>query len=82
MRVNAISPGPIKDTEGMARLTADPASEAALKARLALRDYGTRQDIAQAALYLASEAAAYVTGTILNVDGGNDLGDASADALN
>ena len=39
------------------------------------------RDIAEAAMYLSSEAARYVTGTILNVDGGNDLGDASTDAL-
>ena len=80
VRVNGISPGPIADTEGMRRL-ADPAQEKALKARLALRDYGTKGDIAEAALYLASPAAKYVTGAILNVDGGTDLGDASADAL-
>lgn len=80
VRVNAISPGPIADTEGMKRL-ADPARERAIKQRLALRDYGTKADIAEAALYLSSAAAKYVTGTILNVDGGSDLGDASADAL-
>jgi NAD(P)-dependent dehydrogenase (short-subunit alcohol dehydrogenase family) len=81
VRVNAISPGPIADTEGMKRL-ADPEREAAIKKRLALRDYGTKADIAEAAMYLSSAAAKYVTGTILNVDGGSDLGDASADALN
>ena len=81
IRVNAISPGPIADTEGMARLAADPAREAAIKNRLALRDYGRKDDIAEAAMYLSSDAARYVTGMILNVDGGNDLGDASADAL-
>lgn len=80
VRVNAISPGPIADTEGMKRL-ADPEREAAIKKRLALRDYGTKADIAEAAMYLSSLAAKYVTGTILNVDGGSDLGDASADAL-
>lgn len=80
IRVNAISPGPIADTEGMARL-ADPARERAIKGRLALRDYGAKTDIADAALFLASDAAKYVTGTILNVDGGSDLGDASANAL-
>lgn len=80
IRVNAISPGPIADTEGMKRL-ADPAREAKIKKSLALRDYGTKADIGEAALWLSSSAAKYVTGTILNVDGGNDLGDASADAL-
>lgn len=80
IRVNAISPGPIADTEGMKRL-ADPAREAKIKKSLALRDYGTKADIGEAALWLSSAAAKYVTGTILNVDGGNDLGDASAEAL-
>ena len=80
VRVNAISPGPIADTEGMRRL-ADPAREAKLKGSLALRDYGTKADIAEAAMFLSSPAAKYITGTILNVDGGNDIGDASADAL-
>lgn len=81
IRVNGISPGPIADTEGMARLAADPAREKAIKARLALRDYGRKDDIADAAMYLSSDAARYVTGTILNVDGGSDLGDAGQDAL-
>ena len=81
IRVNAISPGPIGDTEGMARLAADPAHEAQIKRGLALRDYGTKDDIAEAAMYLSSDAAKYVTGAILNVDGGSDLGDASADAI-
>ncbi|MFT3977416.1 MAG: SDR family oxidoreductase [Sphingomonas bacterium] len=80
VRVNAISPGPIGDTEGMRRL-ADPAREKAIKGRLALRDYGTKRDIADAALFLSSPEAKYITGTILNVDGGSDLGDASADAV-
>lgn len=81
VRVNGISPGPIADTEGMKRLGGDPAMEARIKARLALRDYGTKDDIAEAAMYLSSDAAKYVTGTILNVDGGSDLGDAGGDAL-
>jgi NAD(P)-dependent dehydrogenase (short-subunit alcohol dehydrogenase family) len=81
IRVNAISPGPIADTEGMARLAADPEREAEIKRRLALRDYGTKDDIAEAAMYLSSDAAKYVTGAILNVDGGSDLGDAGADAI-
>ena len=79
VRVNAISPGPIGDTEGMARL-APGAMGDAIKARIALRDYGTKDDIADACLWLASDAARYVTGAIINVDGGSEY-DASGDAL-
>jgi NAD(P)-dependent dehydrogenase (short-subunit alcohol dehydrogenase family) len=80
VRVNAVSPGPIGDTEGMARL-APGAMGDAIKARIALRDYGTKDDIADACLWLASDAAAYVTGSIIDVDGGSGY-DASGDALN
>ena len=73
--------GPIADTEGMARLAPTPEAEARYKARLALRDYGTKDDIADAAMYLSSDNAHFVTGTILDCDGGSKLGDASADAL-
>lgn len=81
VRVNAISPGPIADTEGIARLAPDPAMEARSKARIALRDYGTKSDIAEMALYLASDSARYITGSIFNVDGGSELGDATANAI-
>jgi NAD(P)-dependent dehydrogenase (short-subunit alcohol dehydrogenase family) len=81
VRVNAISPGPIADTEGMARLAPSDQAEATIKGRIALRDYGTKTDIAEAVLYLASDAARYVTGTILNVDGGSELGDAGPNAI-
>ena len=77
VRVNAISPGPIADTEGMRRLAPTPEAEHAIKSRIALRDYGSKLDIAEAALYLSTDSAKYITGTILNVDGGSELGDAS-----
>lgn len=81
IRVNAISPGPIADTEGMRRLAATPEAEAFFKSRLALRDYGTKQDVGDTALFLASESARYITGSIIDCDGGCKLGDASvADA--
>lgn len=81
VRVNAISPGPIADTEGMLRLAPTDQAEATIKGRIALRDYGTKGDIAEAALFLASDSARYITGTILNVDGGSELGDAQPDAI-
>lgn len=77
VRVNAISPGPIAGTEGMARLTPTAEAEAQLKARLALRDYGTPRDIAELALFVSSDSARYMTGAILYCDGGSVLGDSS-----
>jgi NAD(P)-dependent dehydrogenase (short-subunit alcohol dehydrogenase family) len=81
VRVNAVSPGPIAGTEGMARLASTPEREQAIKSRLALRDYGRIEDIAQTALFLCSDAARYITGSIVDCDGGSVLGDASGDAL-
>lgn len=81
VRVNAISPGPIGDTEGMSRLAPSDEATAALKAKIPLRDYGTKKDIADLALFLCSDNAKYITGAIIDCDGGSVLGDASADAL-
>lgn len=81
VRVNAVSPGPIGDTEGMSRLAPNEDFVKSSKARIPLRDWGTKDDIADACLWLASDAARYVSGAIINVDGGSELGDASADAL-
>ena len=81
VRVNAISPGPIADTEGIARLAPSDQAEATIKGRIALRDYGTKGDVAEMALFLASESARYITGSIFNVDGGSELGDAAPNAI-
>jgi NAD(P)-dependent dehydrogenase (short-subunit alcohol dehydrogenase family) len=81
VRVNAISPGPIAETEGMARLASTPEAETAWKDRIALRDFGTKRDIAEMVLFLASEASSYVTGSIFDCDGGWTLGDSSEHAL-
>jgi NAD(P)-dependent dehydrogenase (short-subunit alcohol dehydrogenase family) len=73
VRVNAISPGPIRDTEGMSRLTPTPESEASLKRVIPLGDYGEKRDISDLAVYLCSDSAKYITGTILDCDGGFSL---------
>ena len=77
VRVNAISPGPIDETEGMDRLAPTEEAREQYREALALKRFGTKDDIANAALWLSSEHAAYVTGTILEVEGGTTLGDAS-----
>lgn len=71
IRVNGISPGPIADTEGVRRLTPPGAEgQAAARASVPLGRYGRKEEIAAAACFLASAEAAYITGTILDVDGG------------
>lgn len=73
IRVNTISPGPIGDTEGVQRMYVD-AGKGDLEARkTALGRFGKKADIANAAVYLASDLAAYVTGDNVVVDGGRWL---------
>jgi peroxisomal 2,4-dienoyl-CoA reductase len=69
IRVNAIAPGPIDDTEGMTRLAPKDMKEKLAKA-VPLGRFGTVEDIANAALFLASDAASYVHGEVFVVDGG------------
>ena len=72
VRANSIVPGPIEGTEGMKRLSR-PELDTKNKATIPLRRYGTVDDIGQAAVFLASPLAAYITGTVLCVDGGSNL---------
>jgi peroxisomal 2,4-dienoyl-CoA reductase len=72
IRVCTIAPGPIGDTEGMRRL-APLGADKKMAEEVPLRRLGTIQDIANAALFLASDGADYVTGEILVVDGGQWL---------
>ena len=81
VRVNGISPGPIADTEGMARLTPTKEAEDLMKARVPARRFGTKDEIGQLAAFLCSPAADYISGSIYNCDGGSELGDSSADTL-
>jgi peroxisomal 2,4-dienoyl-CoA reductase len=69
IRVNGIAPGPIADTEGVRRLTTGKSLENVLKQSPVGR-LGTIDDIANATLYLVSDAASYVNGVTLVVDGG------------
>lgn len=74
VRVNAISPGPIGDTEGMRRLAPTPDAMAAVAQSVPLGRMGRLEDVANMAMMLSSPLAAYVTGVVLPVDGGSALG--------
>jgi NAD(P)-dependent dehydrogenase (short-subunit alcohol dehydrogenase family) len=78
VRVNAIAPGPIADTEGMSRLANTPEALQAWVDCMPLKRMGTKQDISRAALWLCSEQASFITGVVLSVDGGVALGGSSA----
>ncbi|HCY99834.1 MAG: short-chain dehydrogenase [Rhodobacterales bacterium RIFCSPHIGHO2_02_FULL_62_130] len=67
---NTIAPGPIGGTEGVKRLY----EEAGQSTGVPLGRLGRGEDIAQAALYLCSDASRFVTGTDLVVDGGRQRG--------
>ena len=75
IRVNGVSPGPIADTEGLARLTGEGDLADRVQAALALPYFGRGSDVGEAVAFLCSDAASYVTGTILDCDGGMRLGD-------
>jgi len=72
IRVNGIAPGPIEDTEGMKRLVPDVIKEK-LKKKIPLGRFGRIKDIETAALFLCSDAASFINGAILVVDGGQWL---------
>ncbi|GMG81217.1 SDR family oxidoreductase [Paralimibaculum aggregatum] len=69
IRVNAIAPG-FMATEANAAWVADDGVTGMLKARSPLGRWGAPEEIAGAAVFLASPAASYVTGAVLVVDGG------------
>lgn len=72
VRVNAIAPGPIGDTEGARRLFPGPVADR-LRAQIPIRRLGAIEDIASLALFVLSEAGSNLNGAILVSDGGLSL---------
>lgn len=73
IRVNSINPGPIEGTEGVRRLVpGKKAADARIKG-IPLRRMGQIDDVANLAAFLSSDAASYITGAVIPVDGGTML---------
>ena len=74
IRVNAVAPGPIADTEGMRRLApGDGEARRRLEQGMPIGRWGSVAEVADAVLFLVSPAASFITGTTLVVDGGQSL---------
>lgn len=77
IRVNSLVPGPIDGTEGMARLAPTPELMEYTKESVPMKRLGLPEDLGNAALFLASPLASYLSGAIIPVDGGWSLSGAS-----
>jgi len=69
VNVNAIAPG-YMDTDNTEALRNDPARSESILERIPAGRWGTVEDVAGAAVFLASKSADYIHGTVLTVDGG------------
>jgi NAD(P)-dependent dehydrogenase (short-subunit alcohol dehydrogenase family) len=69
IRVNAVAPGPI-DTGMLTRFTGTPENKAALVTTVPMNRLGRSEEIANAIVFIASDEASFITGHVLNVDGG------------
>jgi peroxisomal 2,4-dienoyl-CoA reductase len=69
IRVNGLAPGPVDGTEGVRRLVTD-AARATIARQCPLGRMATIDEVASAAVFLCSDASAFVTGVTLVIDGG------------
>lgn len=81
VRVNSIAPGAVDETEGMARLAPTPEIRKMVTHAIPLRRFATKDEIANLAIFLCSDAAQYITGTVMVCDGGQSLGGFSFDKI-
>ena len=81
VRINSIAPGPIAETEGMDRLAPTEAIKEKVRMSVPVQRFGNAEEIGNAAMFLSSDAGAYISGVVLPVDGGWSVAGASAAAL-
>ncbi len=73
VRVNVVTPGPVDDTEGMRRLAPTEEIRNGLMRAIPMGRFASKDEIADLALFLCSDAAAYITGAVFVCDGGSSL---------
>jgi NAD(P)-dependent dehydrogenase (short-subunit alcohol dehydrogenase family) len=74
IRVNCVAPGFIKTNMSAKALDSDPERKQKVLSRTPMGRLGEPEDVGEAIYFLASDAAKYITGVILPVDGGNSIG--------
>lgn len=74
IRVNCVAPGFIKTDMSSKALDGDPERKNKVLSRTPMGYLGVPEDVAEAVYFLASDAARYITGVVLPVDGGNSIG--------
>jgi NAD(P)-dependent dehydrogenase (short-subunit alcohol dehydrogenase family) len=72
IRVNAVAPGPT-DTGMLTRFTATPENKAALATTVPMGRLGLSEEVADGIVFIASDEARFITGHVLNVDGGKTV---------
>ena len=73
VRVNSIAPGAVDDTEGMKRLAPTQQIREKFTRGVPLGRFATKDEIADLALFLSSNAAQFITGAVIVCDGGQSL---------
>jgi NAD(P)-dependent dehydrogenase (short-subunit alcohol dehydrogenase family) len=73
VRVNSIAPGAVDETEGMRRLAPTPEIRNQFTRAVPLQRFATKDEIADLALFLCSDAARFITGAVVVCDGGQSL---------
>jgi len=81
VRINSIAPGAVDDTEGMRRLAPTPEARKFFTSVIPLGRFAEKGEIADLALFLCSDSARFITGTVMVCDGGQSLASLSSDRI-